>query len=340
MLLTRRKFLSHLFGVAGGTAAGVGTESLFPSLKSSAETNAQTALANEAVAIPESVFKVAVITDEIAQDFGHACEVASSAFGMRWVELRELWNKNILSLDATEVAEAKRILRNYGLRVTDIASPLFKVDWPGAPLSKYSQRDEFNAGFTFAQQEEVLERAIESAQLFATDRVRCFDFWRLENQEPYRNAINERLRAAAEKAGGKGIILMLENEESCNTSTGGEAAKVLAAVKVPTLMLNWDPANAAACGEKAYPDGYRQLPKERIGHCHCKDLMRRGREYEWKAMGQGIVDWVGQFQGLRRDGYRAAVSLETHWDGGGTAEQCSRKSWAGMKALLQKAGAL
>jgi sugar phosphate isomerase/epimerase len=40
-------------------------------------------------------------------------------------------------------------------------------------------------------------------------------------------------------------------------------------------------------------------------------------------MGRGIVDWVGQFKALKRDGYRSAVSLETHWDGGGTAEQSS-----------------
>jgi sugar phosphate isomerase/epimerase len=57
-------------------------------------------------------------------------------------------------------------------------------------------------------------------------------------------------------------------------------------------------------------------------------------------MGKGIVDWNGQFAALKRDGYHFAVSLETHWDGGGTPEQCSRQSWAGMKQLLRKAGAL
>jgi hypothetical protein len=34
------------------------------------------------------------------------------------------------------------------------------------------------------------------------------------------------------------------------------------------------------------------------------------------------------------------VSLETHWQGGGTPEKSSRESWAGMKKLLQKAQAL
>src|SRR6266568_4130518 len=178
-------------------------------------------------AASSSPFRVSVINDEISQDFGHACEVASSEFGLGWIELRGMWNKNIVNLDEKEVAEARRILEKYKLKVTDIASPLFKVDWPGAPKSKFSEAKSFGASFSLEQQDEVLERAVEMAKSFQTERVRCFDFWRLENQTPYRTAINERLRDAAAKAEKKGIILVLENEPACNTATGAEAAKVL-----------------------------------------------------------------------------------------------------------------
>ena len=287
----------------------------------------------------KSLFRTAVINDEISQDFGRACEVASKEFGMSWIELRGMWKKNIVNLDATEVAEAQRILKKYDLRVTDIASPLFKTDWKGAPRSKFSEANDFHANFTFDQQDEVLERAIAMAKTFGADRVRCFDFWRLDDQAPYRAEINDKLRQASEKAGKSKIILLLENDSGLNTQTGAEAAKVLDAVKSPYFMLNWDPGNAAASGEKAYPDGYNLLPKDRIGHCHCKDTIKKGNEYEWQAMGRGIVDWVGQFRALKQQGYRFAVSLETHWDGGGTPEECSRQSWAGMKDLLHKAGA-
>src|SRR5216110_1667989 len=154
-----------------------------------------------------SPFRVAVINDEICQDFGRACEVASKEFGMEWIELRGMWNKNLLKLDAKEIEEARRILEKNKLRVTDIASPLFKVDWPGAPKSKYSpKRDQFNADFTFEQQDEVLERSIELAKAFHTDRVRFFDFWRLEDQAPHRAAMNEKLQDAANKAGQKGVL--------------------------------------------------------------------------------------------------------------------------------------
>jgi len=291
---------------------------------------------------PDSIspFRIAVINDEISQDFGRACEVASREFGMHWTELRSMWKKNIVSLDEQQVAEARRILDKFQLRVTDIASPLFKVDWPGAPKSKFSEGKSFGANFTMAQQDEVLERALDMAKAFQTDRVRCFDFWRLANQDPYRAAINDKLLQAANQAGKKGITLVLENEPACNTATGAEAAKVLDAVKSPYLMLNWDPGNAATLGETPYPDGYNLLPKERIGHCHCKDAVKKGKGYDWAPMGGGIIDWAGQFKALKRDGYHFAVSLETHWNGGGSPEESSRKSWAGMKKLLQQADAI
>jgi L-ribulose-5-phosphate 3-epimerase len=296
---------------------------------------------SEASSLAKSPFRIAVINDEISQDFGRACEIVSRQFGMGWIELRSLWNKNILNLSSQEVAEAKRILEKNRLRVTDIGSPLFKVDWPGAPKSKFSpKRDQFNADFTFDQQDEVLERSIELAKQFGTDRVRCFDFWRLDDQGPYRLAINEKLRAAAEKAGKKSVILVLENEMACNTATGAEATGVLSAVRSEYFMLNWDPGNAAAHGEKAFPNGYDVLPKNRIGHCHCKDVVKKGEGYEWAAMGQGTIDWVGQFKALKRDGYGYAVSLETHWRGAGTPEASTNESWAGMKKQLRKAAAL
>ena len=159
------------------------------------------------------------------------------------------------------MAEAQGILKKYNLRVTDIASPLFKVDWPGAPASKYSpKRDQFHADFTYEQQKEVLDKCIESAKAFGTDRVRGFDFWRLKDRALYRAAINARLREGADVLA-KHKLLLLENEFACNTATGAEAAKTLAAVTAPNFKLNWDPGNAAARGEPPYPNGWDLCPK-------------------------------------------------------------------------------
>jgi sugar phosphate isomerase/epimerase len=296
-----------------------------------------------AAEIGKSPFRIAVINDEISKDLDHACHVAANDFGMEWIELRSFGSKNILLLDDNELAEAKRTLDKYKLRVTDIASPLFKVSWKGAPRSKSAPKeDESKARFGFDQQDEVLDRSIRLAKAFDTDRIRCFDFWRLDDQAPYRAEMNSILRQAAEKVAKQKLLLVLENEMACNTATGAEAAKVLAAIQTPSFLLNWDPGNAVAAGEAApYPDGYALLPKNRIGHCHVKSAVRDASgKYKWTPVGQGIIDWVSQFRALKNDGYSYAVSLETHWRGGGTPEESTRISFAGMKGCLQKAGTL
>ena len=112
--VSRRNFLAG----AGMVAAGCATRRLF------------------GMAASQSPFKIAVISDEISQDFDHACSVIANDFGLQWVELREMWGKNLQASSDAEIAEAHRILAKYKLQVTDIASPLFKVDWPDAPKSQ------------------------------------------------------------------------------------------------------------------------------------------------------------------------------------------------------------
>src|SRR5712692_8478058 len=220
-------------------------------------------------------FKLSVLTDEISQDFGHACEIAAREFGLGYVELRAMHNKNVMTWDAADVAAARKVLEQFQLRVSEIASPIFKTDWPGAPKSRFSPTTpQFGADFTPAQQDELIDRALELAKAFNTPYVRIFDFWRLDDQKPYRDAIDDRVRQAAIRTGKKGVTLNLENEGSCNTGTGAEAGRLLNAVRERTLMVNWDPGNAAERGEKAYPDGYARLPHDRIGHVHCKDVYK------------------------------------------------------------------
>jgi L-ribulose-5-phosphate 3-epimerase len=284
-------------------------------------------------------FTLSILTDEISHDFGQACEVASRDFGLGLVDLREAGGKNVMNWDAAQIADVRKVLDRFKLRVACIASPIFKVDWPGAPTSPFSpKRDEFGASFTYAQQPELLERAFELAKTFNTERIRLFDFWRLDDQIPHRKAIDDVVRAAAVKAGARGLTLVLENEYACNTATGTEAARLLNAIPEKALQLTWDPGNAQFRDEVPFPGGYAALPKARIGHVHCKDAVRRDGKWEWMAMGRGTIDWVGQFRALARDGYRHACTLETHWRGAGTPEESSRQSFAGMKTLLDKAG--
>jgi sugar phosphate isomerase/epimerase len=283
---------------------------------------------------------VSVFADEITDDVGRACEVAASEFGLRHVELRSGWKTSLTRLDDKQLGEVEAILRKNQLAVSSIAGPLFKVDWEGAPLSKFSpSRNRANKDWTFGEQDEVLEREIDLARRFKTERIRCFDFWQLDDVKPHREAINAKLQAAAEKAGKAGLTLVMENEPSCNTRTAVDAVATLRSVPSRHFKLNWDPGNSYFAGETPYPDAYALLPKDRIGHVHCKDaVMGKDGTPSWECMGRGKIDFVGQFRGLARDGYRGFVVLETHWHGAGTREESTRQSMAGMKKQLAEAG--
>jgi sugar phosphate isomerase/epimerase len=291
-----------------------------------------------------SSFKIGVISDEISGDFDRACYVIAMQFGLKYVELRTVWGKNLQAITDAEIAEAQKIIAKYDLHVTDIASPLFKVDWPGAPPSAYGAKGDTHgaAEADFKQQADVLDRSISLAKQFGTNKVRCFDFWRIDDVKPFRAGINNTLQQAAEKAARQNILLVLENEFECNTATGREAAATLAAIPSTNLALNWDPANAVMRGEvDAFPNGWAAIPKPRIHHCHVKNAVKDGSgKIVWSPTDIGFLDWAAQFRALKAIGYSDAVSLETHWKGGGTPEASTDTSWAGMKKDLEQANAI
>jgi L-ribulose-5-phosphate 3-epimerase len=287
-------------------------------------------------------FSVAVINDEIGQDFDHVCHVVADEFGLDTIELRSMWGKNISELNDQQIGEAKRILTKYKLTVCDIASPLFKVDFPGAQVAKPGGKvDQFGGAAGYNQQQEVMERCIHMARSFSTSQIRCFDYVRLADRQRYMPDIYEQLRKASAVLAKDKLVLLLENEQSCNTATAPEAAATMAAVKNTNFMLNWDPGNAAYIGEAhVYPNGYDMLPKNRIGHCHCKDVVHSpDGKPAWAPVGSGVVDWRGQIQALIRQNFRYTLSLETHWKGGGTPEKSTDISMAGLQKILGEVSA-
>ena len=316
--LSRRKFI--------GCSAGVSASLLFPSIGWAAAAR----------------FKIGVISDEISQDFDHSCYVIAKEFNLHFVELREVWGKNLQVISDAEISDAQKILAKYDLQVTDISSPLYKVNWPGAPVSQYGTKEDMHGAdeVGFKHQDEVLDRSISLAKQFKTNKVRCFDFWRLDDIKPYRAAINDTLQKTAEKAAQQNIMLVLENEFACNTATGREAAATLAGVPSRNLSLNWDPGNAVMRGElDAFPNGWNALPKDRIHHCHVKNAIKDSTgKIVWSPVDKGYIDWSAQFAAFAKIGYSDAVNLETHWKGGGTPEASTRISWDGMKKSLQEAG--
>src|ERR1700678_2806394 len=151
MAYTRRRVL------AGLGLAGLGAVMLPLGKKAVAASQMKPLTAAEA-GTGTCPFRLAVINDEISQDFEKVCQIVSGDFGLRWIELRSMWDKNVTELNAKQIEDAQKILEEHKLRVTDIASPLFKTDWPGAPRSSQSKmRDQFHADFDADAQDKLLD---------------------------------------------------------------------------------------------------------------------------------------------------------------------------------------
>jgi sugar phosphate isomerase/epimerase len=261
--------------------------------------------------------ELAAITDEFSPDLESALN-AMAAIGMTGAELRVVWGKNIMDLTDDEVRRAMDMISARGMRVLSIASPILKCVLPDAPpVDTRFQQDIFNSKHTFEDQPRLAERALRLSELTGARIIRVFSYWRTVEPEKCLDAICEAAEKLAIQFAAHGVICGLENEHACNIATAGEALRVFERVSHPNLQLVWDPANMLVAGENPFPEGYALLPKNRIAHVHAKDCHMEGHKPVWGPVGTRHVDWKGQIQALLNDGYRGAVSLETHWPGPG-----------------------
>src|SRR5579862_9823406 len=262
-------------------------------------------------------FPIAAITDEFSPDIERS--VASMRdIGMVGAELRMVFGKNIVDLSEDELARAQDIVAAQGLKIISIASPLLKCVLPDGPeVDARFQQDSFASRHTIADQPRLRDRAFEIAKKTGARIIRVFSYWRTVQPEKCFDRVVEALHGLADHAAKEDLIIGLENEHACNIATAAETARVLAVIDHPNLKVVWDPANAYVAGERAYPDGYRLLPVNRIVHVHAKDCHVADHKVAWGPLGECDLDWKGQIQALVDDGYKGYISLETHWPGPG-----------------------
>ncbi len=284
-------------------------------------------------------WKLGIITDEISQDFGQALDFISS-YSLHYCELREMWHTNIMNSSRADLDRAKKLIEDHRLKVSDIGSPLFKWNLPQMP-ARPEKRDTFHADFTEQDADAVLKKSFELAHFFGTRKVRVFSYWRVESPGKAYPYVRERLAKAAEAAGRDGILLVLENEHECNIGTGKELGRILKDINSPHLRGNWDPGNAAMLREVPYPDGYEAV-RGWFAHMHIKDVRKNPAtgKLGWAPVGGGFIDWRGQFEALRRQGYEGTMSLETHYRRPDhNALESTRESLEGLLKVIRETSA-
>jgi sugar phosphate isomerase/epimerase len=283
-------------------------------------------------------FPLAFITDEFTQDFELSCRTAQE-LGYQGVEVRMVWDKNIVDLSDAQVADLRRLADTHGLRIFSIASPVFKCTHPeGGPIDHRFEQDAFQAAHSFEDQDRVLRRAIQVALALGAPIIRVFSFWRTVEPQRLFGHIVAALAPAIDLAARHGLRIGLENEHACNLGSAAEAAPVLRALDAPNLGLVWDPGNSYMAGATPFPDDYSLIPVSRIVHVHAKDGVRNeaGDRVIWGPLGEGCVRWQEQIQALARDGYQGAISIETHWTGpAGNKFEGSRICAQNLKRMVE-----
>ncbi len=284
---------------------------------------------------------IAAITDEFSPADLDGALAGMAEVGMTGAELRVVFGRNMIDLSDDEIDRVRAAVDAQGMTVVSLASPLLKCVLPDSPpLDSRVQHDVFGSPHTFEDQPRLTRRAFEVAERTGAGILRVFSYWRTVEPERTFDRVAEALHALSDEASRRGMVIGLENEHACNVGTGGEAGRLLAAIDHPALKLVWDPANASILGETPYPDGYANVPVDRIVHVHAKDCRVENHKPIWGPIGEMDVDWRGQIRALNRDGYQGWFSLETHWTGpNGDKFEASTICGRNLRDLVRSGGA-
>ena len=72
------------------------------------------------------MWQLSAFADEIGPEFGEQCGLMAE-LGIGFLDLRSAWETNILDCDQEQLAEIEQTLREHGLEVASIASPIGKI---------------------------------------------------------------------------------------------------------------------------------------------------------------------------------------------------------------------
>jgi len=259
-------------------------------------------------------WKLGIITDEVDADLGNVLNSFYPKYDLRWAEIRNLklgGRSLYVYKDATpeQLRDVKKQLDNAGVRLSVLDTGVYKIPLPGTKPIGENAADLNPVKGEYEQQLDELKRAADAAHALGTDKLRIFTFKRVADPNAIFDRIVDELHKALAVAKEKNVTLLVENEFDCNTGTGAESGKLFRAITDRRLMHNWDPGNCYEAGEEPFPKAWDLIDQSRIAHIHLKDAAGK----QWQPVGKGKIDFVGQFQALKKMKYSGTLSLETHY---------------------------
>ena len=263
--------------------------------------------------------------DEISPELEEQLETLAQE-SMGYMELRSVWNTNVLDLSDDELDRIKYATAQRGLRISSIGSPIGKVSVTN-PFGPHLER---------------FRRALRAADVMEAPYVRVFSFFIPEDQEPghYREEVIDRMGIMAGEAEDSGVTLLHENEKVIYGDVPSRCLDILAGVGSPALRAAWDAANFVQCGVRPYKEGYASL-RPYVEYVHVKDAIS-GSDRVVPA-GEGDGQLPETLSALRASGFDGFFSLEPHLASAGmysgfSGPELFRKAAGAFKELLRGQG--
>jgi sugar phosphate isomerase/epimerase len=278
--------------------------------------------------------QLCVITDEISQDFDHALDVAAE-YGIKAVDLRKIWNKNIALYTDDELNKLKKSLDQRGMKVAVITGPFGKCLMPGAKFSNdkknFMRNPDYNLSF--------FERLVEISDFFNTPYIRIFTFVRVgfKPAEERWQKMKELLTPFIKKSEELGKVLLVENDLGMNIGTIAQTKRFFEEIESPSVKLVLDPGNYFMERDLTTPKAYEPFYKKKlVGHLHIKDPKRKIPKLGamFGVVGEGKIDYKPLFKQAIDHNYQGYFSLETH--AVRNKEEISRKSLEYMVKWLNE----
>jgi sugar phosphate isomerase/epimerase len=271
------------------------------------------------------VWTLTGFADEISPELDEQLETLAQE-SMRYMELRSVWNTNVLDLTDAELERVRARTAERGIGISSIGSPIGKVPVTD-PFGPHLKR---------------FRRALRAADVMEAPYVRVFSFFIPEDQKPalYRNEVLERMGVLAGEAEDSGVTLLHENEKEIYGDIPSRCLDLLAGVGSPALRAAWDAANFVQCGVRPYREGYASL-RPYVEYVHVKDALS-GSDRVVPA-GEGDGQLPETLSALRASGFNGFFSLEPHLASAGTYSGFSgpelfRKAAGAFKELLRRQG--
>jgi sugar phosphate isomerase/epimerase len=240
------------------------------------------------------VWTLTGFADEISPELDEQLHTLAQD-SISYMELRSVWNTNVLDLTDDELQSVKSAAAERGIGISSIGSPIGKV-----PLTD-----------PFGPHLERFRRALHAADVMDAPYVRVFSFFIPEKQEPgrYREEVIDRMGILAGEAEDSGVTLLHENEKDIYGDVPTRCVDILAGVGSPALRAAWDAANFVQCGVSPYSEGYASL-RPYIEYVHVKDALSGSDRVVPAGAGDGQLPET--LSALRASAFDGFFSLEPH----------------------------